>query len=227
MKKILDLSGWCVMITLLFLASSCYKWDKPTPPRELAPAVFKDTLLPVKFGLGFREVPGHYDSLKKWVPKQFVQDSFQALEWKRFPIKDFEVMPNGDQVMKMSYWSGYGVLQFIGLGLIAFLIVLIFKVHIANDHNTLNKAKLKFGKFATPIEVSSRGNAVAYTRIALIIMAVALGFLTLKPSTIARNNAKTITEYQLKHYQAIDSSLNYFWDSVFNKGAIIGGKTKK
>jgi hypothetical protein len=118
-------------------------------------------------------------------------------------------------------------LQLIGIILIIAFLYLLFAVHIANDENHLRKAKLMIGKFATSIEVYSRGSAVNIMRGFAVLLIIAVGFLTLHPGAIAQNNAKTITEKQLKHYQAIDPELNYFWDSVYKAGGITTIKQPK
>jgi hypothetical protein len=211
-----NMKNLILVVTIATLFSSCWKWDKPTPPRELAAGVFQEERVPV------------YDSVSVWsvTQKQYVKE-WGIARYKVVPIKEMEVVPTGKQVMKFSYFAGYGWLQLIGIILIIAFLYLLFAVHIANDENHLRKAKLMIGKFATSIEVYSRGSAVNIMRGFAVLLIIAVGFLTLHPGAIAQNNAKTITEKQLKHYQAIDPELNYFWDSVYKAGGITTIKQPK
>jgi uncharacterized protein YceK len=211
-----NMKNLILVVTIATLFSSCWNWDKPTPPRELANGVYNEEREPV------------YDSVFVWnvAAKQYVKE-WGIARYKVVPIKEMEVVPSGKQVMKFSYFAGYGWLQLIGLILIAAFVYTLIALHISNDEKLLRKAKLRIGKFATSIEVSTRGHAVAIIRGLGVLLIIALGFLTLHPGAIAQNNAKTITEKQLKHYQAIDPELNYFWDSVYKAGGITTIKQPK
>jgi uncharacterized protein YceK len=211
-----NMKNLILLIAVTTLFSSCWKWDKPTPPRELPAGVYQEERVPV------------YDSVYVLdvAAKQYVK-TWGIARYKVVPIKEMEVVPTGKQVMKFSYFAGYGWLQLIGIVLIGAFLYLLFAVHIANDEKLLRQARLRIGKFATSIEVETRGHAVGIIRGLAVILIIALGFLTLHPGAIAQNNAKTITEKQLKHYQAIDPELNYFWDSVYKAGGITTIKQPK
>lgn len=205
-----------LLVTVVTLFASCWKMDKPTPPRELAAGVYQEERVPV------------YDSMMVWnvAQKQYVK-TWGIARYVVVPIKEFEVVPNGKQVMKFSYFAGYGWLQLVGLLFIAAFLYILISIHISNDEKMLRKARLRLGKMVTSIEISTRGHAVGIIRGLAVVLIIALAFLTLHPAAIALNNAKTITEKQLKHYQAIDPELNYFWDSVHKAGGITTIKQPK
>jgi uncharacterized protein YceK len=211
-----NMKNLILVVTIATLFSSCWKWDKPTPPRELPAGVYQEERVPV------------YDSVYVLdvTAKQYVKQ-WGIARYKVVPIKEMEVVPTGKQVMKFSYFAGYGWLQLIGLILIAGMLYVLFALHIANDEKLLRKAQLRLGKLATGISISTRGQAVTIIRGVAVGLIFALAFLTLHPGAIAQNNAKTITEKQLKHYQAIDPELNYFWDSVYKAGGITTIKQPK
>ncbi len=205
-----------LLVTVVSLFASCWRMDKPTPPRELPAGVYQEERVPVYDSVYVLDV-----AAKKYV-KQWGIARYQVV-----PIKEMEVVPSGKQVMKYSYASGYGWLQFVGLIFIAGFLYVLVSVHIANDEKLLKKARLRLGKWVTGIEVSTRGHAVGIIRGLAVALMISLGFLTLHPGAIALNNAKTITEKQLKHYQSIDPELNYFWDSVYKAGGITTIKQPK
>lgn len=179
-----------IILTALILLSSC--WDKKTTaPRELDQAVFAEERVPI------------YDSVSQWSveQKQYIK-VWGIARYENVPLKEFEVIPNGEQVKKFANDQGQVGLNWIGI---------LIAVGIA------------VGGFFGAGYYSS-GAAKGIIRAAAILVAIAVGFFTLKPANIAQNNAKTITEKQLKHYQAIDPELNYFWDSVYKAGGIIGTK---
>jgi hypothetical protein len=130
--------------------------------------------------------------------KQYVKQ-WGIARYKVVPIKEFEVVPNGEQVMRYANKSGYGWRKAVGI-----LLIILVGVGL--------------WKFAG---LYTNGEAKFLTRTFAIILSIGLSFLTQRPANIAMNNAKAITEKQLIHYQAIDPELNYFWDSVYNKGGII------
>ncbi len=144
------------------------------------------------------------DSVMKWnvEKKQYVKE--YGFVDKVVPIKEFEVMPPGAKVKQWAKESGQDGLNLIG-------IVIALAVAAA-------------GIFGGGYFSSSTAKTIV--RIAAVLVAIAIGLFTNKPANIAQNNAKTITERQLKHYQAIDPELSYFWDSVYNAGGIIGAKKK-
>lgn len=185
MKKFVFL--FCLMAAL----QSCWKIDKPTPPRLLPKGVFMEERVPV------------YDSVNVWSveQKQYVK-VWGIARYNVVPIREYEVVPNGKQIMKYSNASGYGKTKYIGWSIVIAVIALIWWA--SGQYFSLDK-----------------GTAKAVTRGVAIITAIGIALLTITPANIARNNAKPITEKQLRHYEAIDPELNYFWDSVFTKGALI------
>lgn len=215
-----------LLITFAFV--SCWNLEKDTPPRVLPDGVYKEETVVTKYDTGYRLVKAFVDPVTgKFVAQHYVKDSIQPVAWANVPIKEVEVVPNGEQTMKYSYFTGYGWKQFVALILIAILFYLLYNLHIANDQKDLQRARLMLGKAALPIEVYTRGSALGIIRGCMVLLIVALAFGTLQPADVARNNAKTITVKQLEHYQSIDHELNYFWDSVFNKGALLYANNKK
>ena len=170
------------------LLTSCWKLDQPTPPRLLPEGVFMEERVP------------EYDSVKRWnvEKKQFIME-WGIARYKVVPIREYEVVPTGKQVMKYASKSGYNTLA-------AFGIIIILSVIIG-------------GAFLSCYDVHGRGMFVI--RSAAMVIAVGVGLLTLMPANIARNNAKTITEKQLIYYQQQDPELGTFWDSVYYKDALL------
>lgn len=183
---------------IILFMSSCWKSEKATPPRELPSRVGFVERVPVKYDTGYREVKGHYEN-GKWIPKHFVKDSLMVSEWATVPIKEYEVVPNGKQVMKYANLTGYQNQALLG-GLVIFVVVIII---IASA-----------GYY-------TKGSATLLVYGLAILLGIAAALLTLNPANIATNNAKTLTEKQLKHYESVDKDLNYFWDSVYQKGGIV------
>ena len=180
------------MLPLIFIMfSSCWKQDKPTPPKEL----------PLR--VNYEERVVIYDSVYYWSveDKQYLK-KWDTARYIVTPIKEFEVVPNGTQIMKYSNKSGYGRTKYIGW----LLILLVTGV--------VTWAATRFITF-------SNGEVKWITRGLLIIAGIGVGLLTVTPNVVSGNNAKTITERQLKHYQSIDPELNYFWDSVFQNKKLI------
>jgi hypothetical protein len=186
------------LFSIVLFLSSCWKNDKATPPRELPSRVGFVERVPVKWDTGYREVKGHYEN-GKWIPKHFVKDSVMVSEWATVPIKEFEVVPNGKQVMKYANLSGYQNQALIS-GVIIFIVVIVIIVSAG---------------------YYTKGSATLLVYGLAILLGIAAALLTLNPANIASNNANTITEKQLKHYESVDQDLNYFWDSVYQKGGIV------
>lgn len=182
---------FAILALTLFL-SSCWKTDKPTEPRLLA-----------QRSIPLTEIVPVYDSMYQWnvVKKQYIKVWGKAKD-SVVNVNEYEVVPNGEQVMKYSKATGYNTLKIIG-----WLIVIVIGGLIA----------WAAGRFIT----FEKGETKLITRLVMIGLAIGVGFLTIRPGNIAQNNAKTITEKKLKHYQSIDPELNYFWDSVYNSGAIL------
>ncbi len=184
--KFISMKLLIIILSTFFLAS-CWNNDS-RPPRELASGVYQEEVI---------QVP---DSVMQWSveKKQYVK--VWGFTTKVVPIKEFEVVPNGEQVKKFAKEGGQ--VGFNWIGLLILLGVTAAAIFGAGYYES--------------------GKAKAYVRVAAILVAIAVGFFTLKPANIAQNNAKTITEKQLKHYQSIDPELNYFWDSINKAGGIIG-----
>jgi len=184
--KLFTMKLFIIILSTFFLAS-CWSNDS-RPPRELAQGVYQEEVI---------QVP---DSVMQWSVEQKQYVKVLGFTTKIVPIKEFEVVPNGQQVKKFANESGQAGFNWIGL-------LIILGVTAA--------AVFGAGYF-------SSGTAKGLVRAAAVLVAIAVGFFTLKPANIAQNNAKTITEKQLKYYQSIDPELNYFWDSINKNGGIIG-----
>lgn len=184
--KLFTMKLFIIILSTFFLAS-CWSNDN-RPPRELAQGVYQEEVI---------QVP---DSVMQWSVEQKQYVKVWGFTTKVVPIKEFEVVPNGEQVKKFAKESGQAGFNWIGL-------LIILGVTAA--------AVFGAGYFTS-------GQAKSIVRVAAIAVAIAVGLFTLKPANIAKNNAKTITEKQLKHYQSIDPELNYFWDSINKNGGIIG-----
>jgi len=184
--KLFTMKLFIIILSTFFLAS-CWSNDS-RPPRELAQGVYQEEVI---------QVP---DSVMQWSVEQKQYVKVWGFTTKIVPIKEFEVVPNGQQVKKFANESGQAGFNWIGL-------LIILGVTAA--------AVFGAGYF-------SSGTAKGLVRAAAVLVAISVGFFTLKPANIAQNNAKTITEKQLKYYQSIDPELNYFWDSINKAGGIIG-----
>jgi hypothetical protein len=165
----------------LLLFSSCWKHDAPTKAR-LLPSSGAVERVPV------------YDSVNQWsvAQKQFVK-VWGIARYSNQPVKEYEVVPNGQQVMKYAVKTGYN--HQVAIGIIMIVAVIVAGIWFSGYH-TVGFVKL-------------------FTRGAALLVAIAIGLLTLRPAKIARNNAKTITEKQLQYYEAQDPELGTFWDSIF------------
>lgn len=184
MKKILGL-------LIIVLMASCWNKDTPTPPRELAQGVYQEEVI---------KVP---DSVMQWSVKEQKYIKVMGFVDKVVPVKEFEVVPNGDQVAKFADLTGQIEYNFWGFACFSIFLGLAI--------------------FAAP---KAKDGWKGLTRVSFIVLAIGAGFFSIKPANIAQNNAKTITEKQLKHYQSIDPELNYFWDSIYNANKLIGASKK-
>lgn len=172
------------------LLVSCWKQDpQDSTPKKLPPR------------------SGAFDSIPVYGPKQVwsVQEkqyitSYGKIKDSIVPVEEYEVVMNGDQVMKYAKADGWERTRNV------FLIIIIVTLLY----------------FITTKLVLPSGQAKNYVRAIGLIIGISGGIIAAKPADIARDNAKVLSAKQLKHYQSIDPELNYFWDSIYNSGRMSG-----
>lgn len=174
------------LLLTMFLLQSCWKQDAPTQPR-LLPASGAVERVPV------------YDSVNQWsvAQKQFVK-VWGIARYTNQPVKEYEVVLNGKQVMHYALQNGYD--KQMAFGVVCIIAALVFFFWVGGYYTD--------------------GEAKLLVRSVALLVLVGIAFITLRPANIARNNAKTITEKQLQYYQAQDPQLGTFWDSIYNNNKL-------